>query len=344
MATNNTPIQTTQAGIPPAQSPFVTNAGQLGPGIIAGPTFGGGSWGGQSLFSQQGMQDITNWLNQQGGGQATPAPAQPPAAPQFSNPTAQAYFTQYPDVAAAYSQNSFGLSPDDFAMLHYQKFGQGEQRAWGQGSQTTNPLLSETIPRPTQPSRGAEGIPAAPSPYQTNSNNTGSSQMTSSNRMAPTDGQMNTYLRDYVIGLNGNNQTIEYLMNNPDAAYAYSQNSGGKTPDQYVQALRSGQSSSPAQAPVAAPAPAPAQQGQYTLAMFQNSPGKLATFANSLDWGGGYNAKTNPEGYSARQYFLQNPDVAFAYSQNTYGMSPVEFAKAHYANFGRQENRQYPKA
>ena len=39
------------------------------------------------------------------------------------------YFEQNPDVAAAYQQNSYGLTPAQFAQTHYERFGQFEQRA-----------------------------------------------------------------------------------------------------------------------------------------------------------------------------------------------------------------------
>jgi hypothetical protein len=45
-------------------------------------------------------------------------------------PTAQpAYFQQNPDVAAAFQQNSYGLTPEQFAQTHFEKFGVNEQRA-----------------------------------------------------------------------------------------------------------------------------------------------------------------------------------------------------------------------
>lgn len=39
------------------------------------------------------------------------------------------YFVNNPDVAAAYQQNSYGLTPEQFAQTHYEKYGQTEQRA-----------------------------------------------------------------------------------------------------------------------------------------------------------------------------------------------------------------------
>lgn len=39
------------------------------------------------------------------------------------------YFSQNPDVAAAYAQNSYGMTPEQFATTHYQIYGANEQRA-----------------------------------------------------------------------------------------------------------------------------------------------------------------------------------------------------------------------
>lgn len=42
---------------------------------------------------------------------------------------ASSYFAANPDVAAAFSQNSYGLTPDQFASTHYSLYGANEQRA-----------------------------------------------------------------------------------------------------------------------------------------------------------------------------------------------------------------------
>ena len=42
-----------------------------------------------------------------------------------------AYFDKYKDVADAYAKNSYGMTPDQFAKAHYDKFGQAEGRVFG---------------------------------------------------------------------------------------------------------------------------------------------------------------------------------------------------------------------
>lgn len=60
--------------------------------------------------------------------------------------SAAAYFQQNPDVAAAYSQNTYGLTPEQFAQAHYERYGQAEQRV----SPTGAPAVTTT----TAPSGG----------------------------------------------------------------------------------------------------------------------------------------------------------------------------------------------
>lgn len=48
------------------------------------------------------------------------------------------YFAANPDVAAAYQQNSYGMSPDQFAQTHFQNYGQAEQRAAPSAATTTS--------------------------------------------------------------------------------------------------------------------------------------------------------------------------------------------------------------
>jgi non-homologous end joining protein Ku len=44
----------------------------------------------------------------------------------------------------------------------------------------------------------------------------------------------------------------------------------------------------------------------------------------------------------AINYFTANPDVAEAYQSNSYGLSPQEFADAHYNLYGQAEQRAAP--
>ena len=58
---------------------------------------------------------------------------------------ANAYFAANPDVAAAYAQNSYGMTPEQFAQTHYQLYGASEQRA----APTTTTTTAVTTPSTT---------------------------------------------------------------------------------------------------------------------------------------------------------------------------------------------------
>ena len=55
---------------------------------------------------------------------------------------ARDYFRRNPDVATAYATNNHGLTADDFALMHYQRFGQGEQRYLA--GTTTSPMTGQS--------------------------------------------------------------------------------------------------------------------------------------------------------------------------------------------------------
>ena len=58
-------------------------------------------------------------------------------------------------------------------------------------------------------------------------------------------------------------------------------------------------------------------------------------FANQYQSTGPYTGDTGT-------YFRGNPDVAAAYQQNSYGMTPEQFAQQHYQKYGMAEGRQAP--
>jgi hypothetical protein len=64
-----------------------------------------------------------------------------------SLPEWQQYMNAYPDLNPAYAKDSYGLSPEQFAQTHFDKFGHGEGRTWP----------GETVTDMQQP------IPSAPS-------------------------------------------------------------------------------------------------------------------------------------------------------------------------------------
>lgn len=98
-----------------------------------------------------------------------------------------------------------------------------------------------------------------------------------------------------------------YFQQNPDVAAAYQQNNYGLTPEQFAQTHYElyGQQEQRAQ---------PAIVEQITSGSLSGLP----------------------------TYFAQNPDVAAAYVENTYGLTPEQFAAEHYARYGVNEQRVAP--
>jgi hypothetical protein len=115
---------------------------------------------------------------------ATPAP-----------PTLPTYFTQNPDVAASYQVNNYGLTPQQFADAHYQKYGQFEQRVSPTGAAAIIP--TKTVTPVVKP-------PVTPVTPVVNRTTTGSS--------------------------------LPYFQLNPDVAASYLTNSYGMTPEQFAAA------------------------------------------------------------------------------------------------------------
>ena len=177
--------------------------------------------------------------------------------------SAAAYFQQNPDVAAAYSQNTYGLTPEQFAQTHYELYGQQEQRA--------APAVVEQIT-----SGSLSGLPT-------------------------------------------------YFQQNPDVAAEYAENTYGLTPQQFAAEhyARYGQTEQRV-SPTGAPA---VIQPRTTT----------TTTTPTTTTGSTTTART-----TLIPYFQQNPDVAASYAANNYGMTPEQFAAYHFANYGVGEQRVAP--
>ena len=191
--------------------------------------------------------------------------------------TLPAYFQQNPDVAAAYQQETYGLTPQQFADTHFALYGQAEQRA--------APVAAVTP---------ATITPAAMTPTTT----------TSAPPALPT-----------------------YFTQNPDVAASYLVNNYGLTPQQfadthYTKFGQYEQRISPTGAPAIIPKKpvTPVVKPPVTPAV------------NTTNTG------------SSLQYFRLNPDVAASYLVNNYGMTPEQFAAAHFAKYGQFEERTAPNA
>ncbi len=177
--------------------------------------------------------------------------------------TTPAYFQQNPDVAAAYLENTYGLTPQEYADTHYALYGSKEQRA--------APPVVESV----------------------------------------TSGSLSTL--------------PTYFQQNPDVAASYLENTYGLTPQQFAAEhyARYGQNEQRV-SPTGAAAVIQTKTGGTTLTGTKTGQTTTGTAGSSLP------------------YFQLNPDVAAAYLTNNYGMTPEQFAAAHYAKYGQFEQRSAP--
>jgi hypothetical protein len=184
--------------------------------------------------------------------------------------TLPAYFAQNPDVAAAYKENTYGLTPQEFADTHYRLYGGQEQRA-------------------------------APPVVQ-----------------AVTSGNLNSL--------------PTYFQQNPDVAKDYLNNTYGLTPQQFAAEhyARYGQTEQRI-SPTGAPAVIPVTPVTKTVTPIT----KTTTGVIPLPGPGANTGASLP-------YFKLYPDVAASYLTNNYGMTPEQFAAAHYAKYGQFEQRSAP--
>ena len=196
--------------------------------------------------------------------------------------TTPAYFVQNPDVAAAYKENTYGLTPQEFADTHFALYGQAEQRA----APTAAAVTPVTVPTTTRPTT----VTPLPSPAP-----------------APAAPALPTY-----------------FTQNPDVAAAYKVNNYGLTPQQFADAHYAKFGINEQRiSPTGAPAIIPTKT--VTTPVTTTTP-----VVNRTTTG------------SSLPYFQLNPDVAASYLTNNYGMTPEQFAAAHFAKYGQFEQRSAP--
>jgi hypothetical protein len=79
----------------------------------------------------------------------------------------------------------------------------------------------------------------------------------------------------------------------------------------------------------------------YWKSVFGNEvdPNELATFKQAAQAELANRSPAEQAKLAPNAYFQANPDVAESYKQNNYGMTPAEFATAHYNKYGSDEGR-----
>jgi len=110
---------------------------------------------GQMIANRPSTQSIINMIQGQTGTPTTPIVTTPITTPITSG--LPAYFTQNPDVAAAYANrfndpnlaSTINMTPEQFAAIHYQNFGKTEQRAAPTDGFTMMPTTTGTTATPS---------------------------------------------------------------------------------------------------------------------------------------------------------------------------------------------------
>ena len=145
---------------------------------------------------------------QQGSGKGGPlgqAGQAPTPEPQFD---ATSYLAQNPDVASSYSQNNYGMTPEQFAQTHFQKYGQAEGRIGGNQMSSTMPTY-QSVPNQPSGGKGPSSVESFPDPQgmqgrSTNSATSGQPIMGAPNRYSNTVGQWdNTQIKPIAQGGKG---------------------------------------------------------------------------------------------------------------------------------------------
>jgi hypothetical protein len=260
-------------------------------------------------------------------------------------PVAAAYFAQNPDVAQAYQVEDYNLTPDEFAAAHYSLYGTNEQRA--------EPTVVEQITR--------GDLTALPKYFQDNTDVAASYKL---NTYGMTPEQFAAaHYKEYgwkekrvpptgVEVITGTSvTTTKPTTVTPTTVTPATKTTIGVTPlpnpmtgatplpnpiTGVTQAIPAGQfrelfPSFAESKRLASEMVANRPTMQNIISMIQNQTGTPTTPITTPVVTGA----DNP-------YFIQNPDVFKSYGVNTFGLNPVDFATAHYNQYGVNENRADP--
>lgn len=235
-----------------------------------------------------------------------------------------AYFEQYPDVAASYAQNNYGLTPEAFANFHFENYGRGEQRISPSVAEVAvaGAAGSGTTIKPTLTPVAAAYFnqnPDVATAYQENNYGLTPDQFASTHYQlyGGTEQRAEPTIVQQITSDNLTNLP-KYFQDNPDVATAYAQNTYGLTPDQF----------------------AAKHFELYGNTEKRTSPVGVTT--TNVGTGTTTGTTTGANTGSSLPYFQRNPDVAASYLVNNYGMTPEQFAAAHYAKYGQTEQRAAP--
>lgn len=292
--------------------------------------------------------------------------------------TLPAYFAQNPDVAAAYKENTYGLTPQQFADTHFALYGGQEQRA---APPVVEAVTSGNLS--TLPAYFSQNKDVAQD-YLENTYGLTPEQFAAAHYTQYGGTEQRASPAAVTAITSGDFSSLpKYFQDNLDVAQSYLKNTYGLTPEQFAAkhfelygqkeqrvapagtktviptTLRpTSVTPLPSPAPIAVPTvpvgqfrelfPSFAESKRLAGQMVANRPstqsiidmiqGQTGTPTTPI----GTTPITTPINSGLPAYFTQNPDVAAAYAQNNYGMTPEQFALTHFQKFGQTEQRAAP--
>jgi len=270
-----------------------------------------------------------------------------------------AYFEQYPDVAASYTQNNYGLTPEQYAQAHYQNYGVNERRISPQVAEVNAAgaaSMGATSTPTYTPVAAAyfQQNPDVAQAYRENTYGLTPDQFASTHYQLYGGTEQRAAPAGAATGATTTANTgasLPYFQRNPDVAASYLVNNYGMTPEQFAAAhyARYGQAeqrAAPGGTTVTGTGTVTGA-GTGTVTGTGTGTGTGATARTGTTTGTTTGTGTTGTGTAARSgaalpYFQLNPDVAASYLTNNYGMTPEQFAAAHYARYGQFEQRVAP--
>jgi len=284
-----------------------------------------------------------------------------------------AYMQENPDVAAAYAANNYGMTPQEFAQAHYDRYGAAEQRAaTGVTPSGTQSASVTTMPASVTPtttaattattggagnssisaadaaklvtelygSIGRTGVGSNPNQIDQAGLDYWANQLTSGALNKDNIGQafsnaVNVYLAQKPDDAISKYVTsVNPLLDGRDGTMLMNANAAGLSLDAYKAAINDY-----VQATLADKSLTPSQQIAKIVAAAAERNVPVYDIARST---GISISQVQAAFDSVPKYFLDNPDVAAEYAKNSYGLSAEDFANTHYNQFGKNEGRAAP--
>lgn len=287
--------------------------------------------------------------------------------------TVPTYFAQNPDVAEAYAQDPNGMTPQQFAQTHYERYGANEGRAAdpieqmyqqyaGRGSDpegyaywskqfgsSVDPQELQTFQNALFAARaqGTEPIAGGSDPinamYQQVAGRDADPEGRAywSAKFGPTidAAELQTFTNAVAEGrANGTEPAAATggLRADPQATLEANASKAGLSVDEYKGTISNYVSATLADKNLTQEQKVAKIAAAAAINGVSRSDIALATGIAESEVESAFN--------NLPRYFMENPDVAMEYATNSYGMSPQDYAKTHFDKFGKNEGRAAPVA